>query len=250
AYLVAELSGTYKVRTCNNGNDAWQIILAEKPQLVISDVIMPGMDGYTLLKQIKKNVQVNHIPIILLTSRTESEDRIKGIKSGADAYLNKPFNLNELKAHTANLLENARRLKGKFSGTVEQENRVEKIEMKLKNDELMERIMRVVNQNIANPNLDVDFLAREAGISRVHLHRKLKEMTGVPVATFIRNIRLQQAAQLLKNKQQDVAQVGYAVGYENQANFATIFKKQYGVAPSKYAESFQNQPQNTAEENS
>jgi signal transduction histidine kinase/ligand-binding sensor domain-containing protein/DNA-binding response OmpR family regulator len=249
AYLFAELSGTYKVRTCNNGNDAWQIILAEKPQLVISDVIMPGMDGYTLLKQIKKNAQVNHIPIILLTSKTESEDRIKGIKSGTDAYLNKPFNLEELKARVANLLENACRLKGKFSGMAEQENRVKKIEIKLKNDELMERIMKVINQNIANPDLDVDFLAREAGISRVHLHRKLKEMTGIPVAAFIRNIRLQQAAQLLKNKQQDVAQVGYAVGYENQANFATIFKKQYGVAPSKYAETFQNQPLNTAEEN-
>jgi signal transduction histidine kinase/DNA-binding response OmpR family regulator/ligand-binding sensor domain-containing protein len=240
AYLSAELSGAYKIRTCNNGNDAWHIILAEKPQLVISDVVMPGMDGYTLLKQVKKNVLLNHIPFILLTSKTESEERIKGIKFGADAYLNKPFNIDELKASVANLLENARRLKGKYSGAAEQESGVEKIELKVKNDELMERIMKVINKNIANPNLDVSFLAREAGISRVHLHRKLKEMTGVPVASFIRNIRLQQAALLLRNKQQDVAQVGYAVGYENQANFATVFKKQFGVAPSKYAESFTN----------
>jgi YesN/AraC family two-component response regulator len=236
------------VRTCNNGNDAWQIVLAEKPQLVISDVIMPGMSGYSLLKQIKKNTNVSHIPIILLTSKTESEDRIKGIKYGADAYLNKPFNIDELKAVVANLLKANRRLKGKFSGTLAQEDRVEKVEMKLKNDVLMERIMKVINKNIANTDLDVDFLAKEAGISRVHLHLKLKEMTGIPVATFIRNIRLQQAALLLRNKQQDVAQVGYAVGYDNQASFATVFKKQFGVAPSKYAEFFHNQSLKTENE--
>ena len=241
AYLSTELSSCYKIHSCNNGNDAWQIVLAEKPQIVISDVIMSGMDGYSLLKQIKKNTIVNHIPIILLTSRTEAEDRIKGIKYGADAYLNKPFNIDELKAVIANLLETNRRLKGKFSGAMEQEDRVDKIELKLKNDALMERIMKIINQNIANTDLDVDFLSKEAGISRVHLHRKLKEITGMPVATFIRNIRLQQAASLLRNKQQDVAQVGYAVGYENQANFATLFKKQFGVAPSKYAESYHNQ---------
>ena len=239
AYLSMELSKYYKVRTCNNGNDAWQIILADKPDVVISDVIMPGMDGYTLLKHIKKNAQVNHIPVILLTSRTESEDRIKGIKFGADAYLNKPFDTEELKANVNNLLENVRRLKGKYSGAADQNHRVEKIELKQKNDELMDRIMKVINQNIANPELDIDFLASEVGISRVHLHRKLKEITGVPVATFIRNIRLQQAAQLLKDRQQDVAQVGYLVGYENQSSFATIFKKQFGVSPSKYADSLQ-----------
>jgi signal transduction histidine kinase/ligand-binding sensor domain-containing protein/AraC-like DNA-binding protein len=248
AYLFAELSHYYKVRTCNNGNDAWQIVLAEKPQLVISDVIMSGMNGYALLKQIKKNTNVSHIPVILLTSKTESEDRIKGIKCGADAYLNKPFNIDELKAVVANLLKANRRLKGKFSGTLAQEDRVENIEMRLKNDVLMERIMKVINKNMANTDLDVDFLAKEAGISRVHLHRKLKEMTGVPVATFIRNIRLQQAALLLRNQQQDVAQVGYAVGYDNQANFATIFKKQFGVVPSKYADSFHNQSLKTENE--
>jgi signal transduction histidine kinase/ligand-binding sensor domain-containing protein/DNA-binding response OmpR family regulator len=241
AYLYAELSSCYKVRTCNNGNDAWHIVMAEKPQLIISDVIMPGMDGYTLLRQVKKNTNVNHIPIILLTSKTEAEDRIKGIKSGADAYLNKPFNIDELKAVVANLIETNRRLKGKFSGAMEQDDKVEKIEMKLKNDELMERIMKIINKNIANTDLDVDFLAKEVGVSRVHLHRKLKEMTGLPAATFIRNIRMQQAALLLRNNQQDIAQVGYAVGYENQASFTTVFKKQFGVAPSKYAEFFHNQ---------
>jgi signal transduction histidine kinase/ligand-binding sensor domain-containing protein/DNA-binding response OmpR family regulator len=246
AYLVAELSHCYKVRTCNNGPDAWQIVLTEKPQLVISDVIMPGMSGYALLKQIKKNTNVSHTPIILLTSKTESEDRIKGIKYGADAYLNKPFNLDELKAVIANLLNVNRILRGKFSGTLMQEDRVEKVEVRLKNDMLMERIMKVINKNMANTDLNVDFLAKEAGISRVHLHRKLKEMTGVPVAIFIRNIRLQQAALLLRNKQQDVAQVGYAVGYSNQANFATMFKKQFGVAPSKYAASFHNQQEKEA----
>ena len=249
AYLSMELSGQYKVRTCNNGNDAWQIILADNPQLVISDVIMPGIDGYTLLKQIKKNTQVSHIPVILLTSRTESEDYIKGLRFGADAYLNKPFDIEILKANVNNLLENARRLRGKFSGDADQENRVKKIELKQMNDKLMERIMKVVNQNIANPDLDIDFLASGVGISRIHLHRKLKEITGVPIATFIRNIRLQQAAQLLKNKQRDIAQVGYAVGYVNQSSFATLFKKQFGVSPSKYAESIQEQLPESEEEN-
>jgi AraC-like DNA-binding protein len=109
--------------------------------------------------------------------------------------------------------------------------------MKTKNDELMERIMKVVNKDLSNPDLDVDLLAREVGFSRVHLHRKMKEITGVAVATFIRNIRMKQAVELLKEKDRDVSQIGYAIGCDKPSNFATTFKKQYGVSPTMFTES-------------
>jgi signal transduction histidine kinase/ligand-binding sensor domain-containing protein/DNA-binding response OmpR family regulator len=242
-YLSAELSNHYNIIVCGNGKEALQTILSEKPRLVISDVVMPGMDGYALIKQIKKNANINHIPVILLTSRTESEDRVKGIKYGADAYLNKPFGIDELKAVIANLLEKNLRLKGKFSGADTQEDKIEPIEVKLNDERLMERIMKVVNDQLSNPELNVSLLAKEVGASRVQLHRKLKEMTGVPTATFIRNIRMKQAAVLLKDAKQDVSQVSYAVGFPNQSNFSTAFKKHFGVPPSEYA-SFVDHRQN------
>ena len=164
------------------------------PDLIISDIMMPGMDGITLTRKIKKGINTNHIPVILLSARSSAEEMKEGLESGADNYMVKPFNTEVLKMTIANLLANRHLLKVKYSGSQEQEDKVEKIEMKSQDEILMRKIMAVVNARISSPDLSVESLAAEVGISRVHLNRRLKEITNQSARDFIKNIRMRQAA--------------------------------------------------------
>ena len=198
--------------------------------------MMPEMDGITMLKRIKDNPQISQVPVIMLTSKAEVEHKLEGLKSGADAYIAKPFNMEELHIQIDNLIGNVRRLRGKFSGAVKQEQRVENIEVKGNDDALMERIMRSVNAHMSEPGYNVDTLAEDVGISRAQLHRKMKEMTGISSGKFLRNLRMEQAARLLREQKVNVSQVAYKVGYADLAHFSTAFKSHFGQSPSEYAE--------------
>lgn len=220
--------------TCHNGVEALQATLTQLPDIVISDIKMPEMDGYTLLKKLKSNSNTNHIPIILLTSNADSADRIEGLDKGADAYMTKPFIMEELQKLVGNLIENRIRLKGKFSGAQCQEERIKPLEMKSNDEMLMERVMKVVNDNLTNTEFNVGMMAEEVGLSRVQLHRKLKELTGVPTGEFIRNLRLKQAEMLLREKKVNVAQVAFAVGFSSQTHFSVVFKRAYGMSPTEF----------------
>ncbi|MDR2917988.1 MAG: helix-turn-helix domain-containing protein [Tannerella sp.] len=235
-YLEQELKPYFRIFTCNNGAEGLQTALDIIPDLIISDIVMPEMDGFTLLKKIKKNNNISHIPVILLTSQTEYGYRMKGWDKGADAILTKPFNIEELLLISTNLISGRLRLKGKFTGIQDQKENVNPVELKSAEEQLMERMMQIINKNLDNPELNVELLAKEIGISRVHLHRKLKEITGISTSEFIRNIRLTQAAELLKSKKTNISQVAYAVGYSTPSLFSTAFKKYYGVSPTEYAE--------------
>ena len=192
------------------------------------------MDGITLLKNIKSNANVSDVPVIMLTSKSEIADRLEGLKLGADAYIAKPFSLEELHVTIDNLVDNVRRLRGKFSGALKQEDKVEKVSMKGYDEDLMERIMKSVNANLDDSDFNVEKLCEEVGISRTQLHRKLKEMTGVSTTEFIRNIRLNEAARLIKERKVNPTQVAYAVGFANYSHFSTTFRKHFGVSPSDY----------------
>lgn len=235
-FLQENLSASYRVDTASNGTEGWQKAVTTLPDLIVSDVAMPGMDGIQLLKELKKNPNTNHIPVILLTSRTEFAGRMEGLEQGADYYLNKPFNMEELQASIANLITNRIRLKGKFSGNQMQEDKITSISLPDNDRILMDKIMKVINENLANPQLNVELLTQEVGISRSQLHRRLKEITGLPVSDFIRNLRIRQAARLLKDKSLTVTQVAYAVGFTSQSHFSTIFKKLNGISPTEYKE--------------
>lgn len=235
-YVKNELSMWYRFDYAPNGQEAMKKLLSGKYDIIVSDIIMPVMDGISLLRQVKKNSNVSDIPIILLTSKSEVESRLEGLQKGADAYLSKPFNMNELHVLIDNLVDNVRRLRGKFSGTQKQEEKVENVTVKGNNDQLMERIMKCLNENLSDPEFNVEHLIKEVGISRAHLHRKMKEITGISTGEFIRNLRLEQAARLIKEGSVNVTQVAYAVGFSNQAHFSTVFKKHFGVPPSEYAE--------------
>lgn len=236
-YIKNELGQWYRIDTAPDGREALKKLLTNNNyDLVVTDVIMPEMDGITMLRQIKGNPNISDIPVILLTSKVEVESRLEGLRKGADAYLAKPFNIEELHILVDNLVDNVRRLKGKFTGAQTQDDKVENVEVKGNNDALMERIMRVINEHIQDSDFNVDKLGEEVGLSRTQLHRKMKEITGISTGEFIRNIRLQQAARLIKERKVNVTQVAYAVGFNNQTYFSTVFKKYFGRTPTEYAE--------------
>ena len=233
-YIIGELGSKYKFDHSPNGKEALKTLLTEHYDLVISDVMMPEMDGITLLKRIKDNPNISQLPVIMLTSKAEVEHKLEGLKSGADAYIAKPFNMEELHIQIDNLIDNVRRLRGKFSGADRQEERVENIEVKGNNDALMERIMRSVNAHMKETDFNVDALADDVGISRAQLHRKMKEITGISSGKFLRNLRMEQAARLLREGRVNVTQVADSVGYNDQAHFSTAFKNHFGMSPSEY----------------
>ena len=240
-YIQAELSEWYRFGYAPNGKEGLKSLLTGKYDLVISDVMMPEMDGITLLKNIKGNSNISDIPVILLTSKSEVENRLEGLKKGADAFLSKPFNMEELHILIDNLVDNVRRLRGKYTGAQGQTQKIEKIEVKGNNDALMERIMKCINANLTDPDFNVERLTEEAGISRAQLHRKMKEIAGVSTGEFIRNLRLEQAARLIEEGKINITQVAYSVGFNNQTHFSTIFKKHFGMSPSEYAETKRNE---------
>ena len=233
-YLKAQLSSDFKIRTYPNGKVALNEILKNKPDLIISDVMMPEMDGTTLCTKLKANINTNDLPIILLTAKSREEDQLEGLQTGADAYILKPFNMDILRRTIINLLTMRRTLKNKFTGKESQEEKVEQRKIQTPDDALMQRVMEVINENIGDSDLSVDMIAQKVGISRVHLHRKMKELTNQTPHSFIRNIRLQQAAKLLKDGKQSITDVMYICGFSNSASFSTMFKNLYGCSPREY----------------
>ena len=239
-YLQAELSSDYDITTCCNGKEGLQATLKEMPELVISDIMMPEMDGNTLCSKIKMNATTSHIPVILLTAKSREEDQLEGLGTGADAYIVKPFNMDILRRTIVNLIHSHLLLKLKYGRNDQLEELVEDIKMKSPDDKLLERVMTVINSNIGNSDLSVDRIADEVGISRVHLHRKMKELTGQTPHDFIRNIRLKKAATLLSSGDMNVSEVMYACGFSNAASFSTVFKKLYGLSPREYMNEHQS----------
>jgi signal transduction histidine kinase/ligand-binding sensor domain-containing protein/DNA-binding response OmpR family regulator len=234
-YLHEELKDQYRVTTCPNGKEALESALRHHPDLIISDVMMPEMDGFTLCRKLKQNTEVNHVPVILLTAKTREEDNCEGMELGADAYMTKPFSTPLLRATMANLLTGRHLLRTKYSGAQQQQDKVDHLEMKSADQELMERIMKVINKHLDNPDLSVEMLSQEVGLSRVHIHRKMKDLTHQTTRDFIKNIRLQQAATLLQqNPSLTVSDVAYKVGFQNLSHFSTSFKEKYGVSPKDY----------------
>lgn len=232
-YLVYELSSIYKTIACENGRIAFEMLFNEKPDLIISDIMMPEMDGITLCKKIKGNIQTSHIPVILLTALSRDEDKAQGIDIGADLYLAKPFNTDFLKKFIANLLENRRKIYKKVQNNSENYN-IAKLEIKSHDEILLQKVMTIIKENISEESLNVEMLADSVGISRVHMHRKLKELTNQSARDFIKNIRMKQAAYLLTNKKLNISEIAYAVGYSNLSHFSNSFKSFYGVSPKEY----------------
>ena len=234
-YLHSELADLYHTNECVNGKEALDFILREKPDLVISDVMMPEMDGITLCKKMKANININHIPIILLTAKSSEDDKAEGYEIGADDYVAKPFNIELLKKRISNIIENRIRLEHKAMDRDENKALINPVVLKPNDQILLEKIIEIINENISNSELNVEMLADGVGMSRVHMHRKLKELTNMSARDFIRSIRLKQAAELLSNNKLAVSEIAYALGFSNLSHFSNSFREFYGMSPTEYA---------------
>ncbi|MBR6980144.1 MAG: helix-turn-helix domain-containing protein [Prevotella sp.] len=239
-YINQELGNYYNFYTCRNGKDGLKELLLNEYHLVISDVMMPEMDGFTMLRMIRTNGNINHLPVIMLTSKTDIGNRLEGLERGADAYLTKPFSVEELHATIDNLITSRLRLRGKYTGAQKPVDQIETIEVKGNDEQLMERIVKCINEHIGDSTFNVEVLCQEVGISRANLHRKMKALAGISSSDFIRNIRMEQAARLLSEQKLNITQVAYAVGYSNLSYFSTAFKKHFGISPTEYVEKNNN----------
>ena len=233
-YLTKELSENYDIHSCVNGREALAEVYRTRPDIVISDVMMPEMDGNTLCTQLKLNPQTNHLPVILLTAKNRDEDKLEGLETGADAYIVKPFNMDILRRTIANLINARALLRQKYGRTEQLEEQMEEVKVKSPDEKLLDRIMNTINKQLNNSDLSVDMIADEVGISRVHLHRKMKELTGQTPHDFIRTLRLKQAANLLTTQNMNITEVVYACGFSNPTSFSTLFKSVYGMSPREY----------------
>ncbi|MDN5216165.1 ATP-binding protein [Fulvivirgaceae bacterium BMA12] len=222
----------FKILEAENGVDGLQAAQEHVPDLIVSDVMMPKMDGVTLLQCLKTNEKTSHIPVILLTARADVDSKIAGLQTGADDYLTKPFNARELNIRIVNLIDQRNKLKALFSSRITLEPK--EIAITSADERFIKRVMDLINQNMDNSDFDVETFQKEVGMSRMQLHRKLKALTGCSTSEFIRVQRLKRAAQMLEAKADNISQIAYLTGFSNLSYFAKCFKEQFGVSPSAY----------------
>ena len=240
-FISQELGYYYHFAMCRNGKDGLRELLTNSYDLVISDVMMPEMDGFTMLRMIRTNGNINHLPVVMLTSKTDIGNRLEGLERGADAYLTKPFSIEELHATIDNLIASRLRLRGKYSGTQMPNEQIKKIEVKGNDEQLMERIIDSINKHLSDSDFSVEMLCDEVGMSRANLHRKMKQMTGITASDFLRNLRMEQAARLLSEQKVNITQVAYSVGFSSLPYFSTAFKKHFGISPTEYIEKLESE---------
>ncbi|MEO9891393.1 two-component regulator propeller domain-containing protein [Aurantibacter sp.] len=229
-YLVSYLSEFYKVFEAENGQKGLQICSQIKPIACIADVMMPVMDGYQFCNVLKNDASISHIPVILLTALAESDDKIKGYNSGADAYLVKPFDPSLLKTRIDNIIKSRTDLKKLFSADIESNIKV--LTHSPIDEEFMEMVNQLIEQNMSNYDLNSGFLCEKLGMSSSKLYRKIKELTDLAPNEFIRTVRLKKSAQLLKTKKYNVSEVTDYIGFNDPLYFSRCFKKQFGYPPS------------------
>lgn len=235
-FLERELSPHFKTRTAANGKDALRVLEEEEISLVVSDVMMPEMNGFELCRMIKSQLPFSHIPVILLTSLTDERQRIFGITGGADDYIQKPFHTDYVKIKIIHLLQERRKLRERLLEKL-RDNKLllsepEKVESI--DDAFLRKFAEQIEAVYADPEYNVEKLSETLGLSRGHLHRKIKELTGTSPVEFLRTYRLNKATQLLRQNAYTVSEVAYRTGFSSPAYFSKCFKAVYGVTPTEY----------------
>ncbi|RFM27033.1 response regulator transcription factor [Deminuibacter soli] len=231
-YLTQMLQANYAVVTAENGNQAAAILGEENIHLVISDVMMPGMDGFALCQQIKTSFESSHVPVILLTAKNTLQSKIEGLECGADAYIEKPFSPQHLKVQVANLLANRTKIKEYFAQSPV--SHINSMAYSKSDTQFLERLNEVISKNIENTALDVDLLAVELNMSRATLYRKIKGISNLSPNELINITRLKKAAGLLLATDCRINEVYHQVGYSSQKYFSSSFHKQFGTTPTEY----------------
>jgi DNA-binding response OmpR family regulator/nitrogen-specific signal transduction histidine kinase len=234
SYIRSFLEGDYEVSEAIDGVNALEIAINQIPDLLVSDVMMPRMDGYQLCKAIKSDERTSHIPVILLTAKAAKEDKLEGLELGADDFLTKPFDPEELKIRIKNLIVQRKKIREKYLEDLHlHPEKNEDIHPSV-DEEYLQKAIKIVETHMADPQFNVELFGEFMAMSRMQLHRKITALTGQSASEFIRNIRLLKAAEMLKRKAGNISEIAYDTGFTSPSYFTDCFKKYFGVSPKEY----------------
>lgn len=242
-YLKDNLKNEYNIAEASNGLEGWHRAINIVPDLIVSDIMMPEMNGIDLCKRLKNDQRTSHIPLILLTARNAEEQKLEGLQSGADDYITKPFNFEILELRIKNLVSHRDLLRKSFQKQIVVNP--SEISVTSLDEKLIKKALEIVELNISNPDFSVEELSKDLGMSRVHLYKKLLSLTGKSPIEFIRVIRLKRAAQLLEKSQLTVSEIAYQVGFNNPKYFTKYFKLEFNTLPSLYLSEKQKENNNS-----
>jgi DNA-binding response OmpR family regulator len=233
-FLKAKLSNEYAVHT-SDGSDAIEKAMEIVPDIIICDLNLVDKDGYEISKELKKDLRTSHIPIIILTAQSNKESVLKGLQSGVDQYLTKPFSLSILKQSISGLLFNREKLRYYYTNNI---YRIEP-ESKFGNQEqsFITKMNDFIKMNVDNPKFSVEDLADKLNVSRVQLYRKVKAIIGINISDHINNVKLEKAAELLKSNEMNISEIAYSLGFSSPNYFSTAFKNKFGISPKEYKSS-------------
>lgn len=231
-YLRNSLIPDFEIVEAENGEAGYQVACKKTPDLIVSDVMMPIMDGFALCEKLKTDQRTSHIPVILLTARAGQEDKLEGLETGADDYLTKPFDARELQIRVKNLIEQRQRLRERFSREITVQPK--DITVTSIDEKFLQQALDTVEANISDSDFQIDQFCHAIGMSRSTLNRKLRALTGLSTNGFIRTLRLKRAAQLLEQKSATIVEIAYEVGFNNPSYFAECFRQQFGKPPSEW----------------
>lgn len=231
-FISGHFASFYSIIEARNGEEGWEMALENVPDIIVSDVLMPVLDGYEFCKRIKDDERTSHIPVILLTALHSKEHEIKGLTTGADDYITKPFDLSVLQAKIENVLTMRESLKEKYTGTVVLEPT--NVTITSHDERFLQKAIEVIEENISDSDLDIENFSQQVGVSRMQLYRKLHALTDMTVKEFIRHIRLKRAAQMLIQDKLNVSEVAYEVGFKDLSHFRKCFKREFGMSATEY----------------
>lgn len=234
--LKNELRTHFTIIEAENGKTGYEYATRHHPNLIITDVMMDVMNGIEMVTKLKNNNNTRQIPVIMLSAKTNIDDNISGLKAGADVYINKPFELRYLLVNIFNLLNKQNLLKAHQN--IEKMVEVSELDIRSTDDRFVEKLNKIIKENISNPDLSIEYISSEIGVSRVHLHRKIKELFKMTPSVYLRNMRLDHSAVLLRSKKISISEVAYIVGFNTHQYFSNCFKDYFGVSPLEYVQKY------------
>ncbi len=232
-YLCDTFAGQYQVMEAEHGLEGLRKAVEAVPDLVISDLMMPKMDGLELCRHLKSDDRTSHIPVIMLTARASVESKLDGLETGADDYVTKPFHPEELRVRVRNLIDGRRNLRARFGREVKLQPK--DITVSSADEKFLQNAIAVVEKHLSDAGFSVEALENEMMMSKMQLYRKLKALTDQSPGEFVRTLRLKRAASLISQRSGNISEIAYGVGFNNLSYFAKCFKEHYGVPPSEYA---------------
>jgi YesN/AraC family two-component response regulator len=240
-YVKASLLDNYDVYTAKDGQEGYSLAIRYMPDIIISDIMMPVMDGLKLCEKVKQHISLSHIPVILLTAKDTNEDRSEGYKSGADSYITKPFTSEMLNARIQNLLESRKKLARQYIDSVpeNQPMKVTQSGFSSIDNEFLQKITNYIEDNLLSDDLDIGSLAEKMNMSPSSLYRKLKGLIGISAIEFIRKIKMRKAAEMLASGNFNVSETTWNVGINSMIYFRQCFKDEFGMSPSEYKKKHQ-----------